>query len=327
MLAASCGGAESAIDSPSTTATNDPSHDQVLDTQGHRGARGLRPENTLPSFEAALDIGVTTLELDVHFSADGQIVIWHDAEIESAKCGLAPTAPDGIPDPDDPTVGGQDLMIRALTAEQLGWYRCDRNPDVNRFPDQVSDGTELAGDAYAVVTLGRLFDFVELYGASDVKTERQRAGAADVRFNIETKRKPNDPGTIGDGFDGANVGPFEHELLRVIEDHGRKDRVVIQSFDHRSLWAIHAAEPSIALAALSTRPIDLDEAASQGASIWSPSHTIVTSTDITAAQEAGLLVIPWTVNDPVVMAHLIGIGVDGLITDRPDLLVQVNSGH
>jgi len=327
MLIAACGDSESGVDSSPTAATNDPSNDQALDMQGHRGARGLRPENTLPSFEAALDIGVTTLELDVHFSADGQIVIWHDAEIESAKCGLAPTAPDGIPDPDDPTVGGQNLMIRALTAEQLGWYRCDRNPDADRFPDQVSDGTELAGDAYAVVTLGRLFEVVEVYGTSDEKTERQRAGAADVRFNIETKRKPNAPETIGDGFDGANVGPFERELLRVIEDYGLEDRVVIQSFDHRSLWAIHAAEPSITLAALSTRPIDFDNAASQGASIWSPSHTIVTSTHISAAEEAGLLVIPWTVNDPVDMAHLIGIGVDGLITDRPDLLVSLVSGE
>jgi glycerophosphoryl diester phosphodiesterase len=216
-------------------------------------------------------------------------------------------------------------MIRALTADQLSWYQCDRNPDVDRFPGQTSVPGVHAGDGYGIVTLGELFDFVATYGTSDVKTEKQRASAARVRFNIETKRRSDEPGTIGDGFDGVNAGPFELEMLRVIGEYGLSERVVIQSFDHRSLWAVHAADPSVTLAALSVRPIDLDDVASRGASIWSPSQDAVTAALIQAAHDAGLLVIPWTVNDPNDMHRLISLGVDGLITDRPDILVPMES--
>ena len=287
-----------------------------LDVQGHRGARGLQPENTLPAFETALDLGVSTLELDLHFTADEQVVVWHDPVIDSDKCGLADGATE--PDPDDPLVPDVELMISRLTLEQLGSYVCDRNPDKARFPDQQPTPTTLAGDQYGIPSLAALLDLVAVYADSPEKDSEQRATAMKVDFNIETKRKVDNPDAIGDGFDGTNAGPFELAILEVISDV--QSRVVVQSFDHRSIWAVHAQNPDIRLAALTTRQgPDLDDYAANGATIWSPNQADVTEDRIVDAHELGLLVIPWTVNDPDDMSDLIELGVDGIITDRPDI--------
>ncbi|MBT8217606.1 MAG: hypothetical protein KJO17_12210, partial [Acidimicrobiia bacterium] len=295
-----------------------------FDVQGHRGARGLKPENTLPAFETALDLGVSTLELDLHFTSDGEVVVWHDAAIEREKCGLAPDAPPGLPDPDDVLVPEPDRLIAGLTSAQLAGYRCDRNPSESTYPDQTSDPTALAGADYRIVTLGELFDFVAAYRESPDKTDDQRTGAAGVLFNVETKRKPDRPETIGDGFDGIRAGPFELAILAEIADRGLGDRVIIQSFDHRSLWAVHAEDPAVKLAALSSREsVDLSELAARGASIWSPNRQVLDRDSLERAHDVGLEVIPWTVNDPTEMADLIAVGVDGLISDRPDLLLDV----
>ncbi len=297
-----------------------------LDVQGHRGARGLKPENTLPAFEAALDLGVSTLELDLHFTADGEVVVWHDATIDREKCGLAAGAPDDVPDPDDVLVPDGGRMIASLDLAQLRGYRCDRNPSPATYPDQDADPTTLAGDDYGIVTLAELFDFVAAYASDPAKTEQQRDTAAQVAFNVETKRKPNAPETIGDGFDGETAGPFELAILADVGERGLTDRVVIQSFDHRSLWAVHAEDPSIRLAALSVRdPVDAADLASRGAAIWSPNLDAVNRDSLDAAHDAGLEVIPWTVNDRTDMIGLIELGVDGLITDRPDILLDLLS--
>ena len=291
-----------------------------FDVQGHRGARGLRPENTLPGFEVALDLGVTTLELDLHFSADGEIVIWHDPVVGPDKCGLRDGAPLDVPDPDDPRTHA-DRAIANLTADQLSWFQCDRNPNPNDFPEQVQEATELAGDDYRIVTLAGLFEFVERYRESRNKSETQRAGAAAVRFNLETKRRPDDPGTIGDGFNGVEAGPFELTLLDLVSRFDLEDRIIVQSFDHRSLWAVHSASPNLTLAALTPdRFTDLTALAASGSSIWSPRYSSLQSEDVEEAHQLGLRVIPWTVNDSAGFADMISMGVDGIITDRPDLL-------
>lgn len=295
-----------------------------FDVQGHRGARGLKPENTLPAFETALDLGVTTLELDLHLTADGVVVVWHDAYIDKTKCGLGAEAEAGIPDPDDASVAKNTLMISALTFDQLQGYKCDRNPDAERFPLQDNVATTLAGDDFGIVSLGKLFEFVENYGRSEMKSEAQRVNAARVHTNLETKRKPDEPETINDGFDGENPGLFEVAILEQIDEYGLAERSVIQSFDHRSLWSVHSVDDSIRLAALTTRgrPDFVDYAAA-GVDIWSPDYRVLTAALVEEAQEAGLLVIPWTVNEPALMEALIGMGVDGLISDRPDLLIEV----
>jgi len=329
LVAGACQGAPAVPESeappetvaPPTTAIETPETD--FDLQGHRGARGLQPENTLPSFETALDIGVTTLELDLHFSADGEVVIWHDAVVDPAKCGREPGAPPDVPDPDDPGVDPASLAIRSLSVDQLRWFRCDRNPDPAKFPDQNPTPTDIAGDSYRIVTLDDLFDLVERYAQDPAKTAVQRDGATIVQFNVETKRSRRDPGAIGDGFDGENVGPFEQRLLEVITRRQIGARVMIQSFDPRSLAAIAAVDPEIRLVMLTAAGSpDFQELATEGIWGWSPNASVVTRDLIVDAHEAGLVVVPWTVNDPVLAQSLLDAGVDGIITDRPDLFVD-----
>lgn len=311
---------------PPTAETTAKTDSRPFDIQGHRGARGLRPENTLPGFETALDLGVTTLELDLHLSADDRLIVWHDDAVPAEKCRLDPL-PSGpaAPDPDDPATPPAALMIRRLTAAQLHQYVCDRNPDPQAFPDQESVATSLAGDDYRIITLGDLLDFVARYAEAPGKSESQRANAGRVQFNMETKRKPDRPDAIGDDFDGQHPGLFEQALVALLQERGLVERTVLQSFDHRSLWAAHTLEPNLRLAALTTRPLDVTALAAQGASILSPRASIVTPTLIEQAHAAGLLVIPWTVNRPEQMRQLMDMGVDGIISDRPDLVESVMS--
>lgn len=306
---------------PATTATvvseapvpssADVDADVPFDVQGHRGARGLRPESTLPGFEVALDLGVDTLELDLHFTGDGQVVVWHDPTISADKCVSNGNGGAALGSP-----------IADLTRDELAGFRCAENPDPERFPDQEAEPTPIAGDDYSIVTLGELFDFVAGYAESDLKSPDQRTNAETVRFNIETKRRPEQPDTIGDGFDGETPGPFELAILDVIAARGIADRVTIQSFDHRSLRAIRAVDESIQLAALTRRNVAFAPEFAEFAEIWSPDHRSLSASGLNDAHVAGMLVVPWTVNDPSDMLRLIDLGVDGLISDRPDLVVR-----
>lgn len=298
-----------------------------FDIQGHRGARGLQPENTLPAIETALDLGVTTLELDMHYTLDGVVVMWHDATIPPEKCRLpdgVSEADIGITDNDSFVFNSNELQISDLTLEQVQSFICDRNPDRRNFPRQDNSGTLLAGDDYRIPTLDEVFAFVAMYAESEEKTEEQRANASTVYYNIETKRVANSPGDIGDDFDGENAGAFELAILDVIYDYDILERVIIQSFDHRSLWAIKAAEADIRIAVLTNRGrVRLESYAEQGANIWSPRHSELTQALLDEAHELGLLVIPWTINRRSDMQNLMDMGVDGLITDFPNILIDL----
>lgn len=283
-----------------------------LDVQGHRGARGLKPENTLPGFEVALDAGVSTLELDLHFTKDAQVVIWHDPIVPSEKCEVADSAGSAK----------LDSAIASLSRGDLEAFTCAKNPDSGRFPDQTATPTTLAGDNYSITTLAELFEFVATYAQSELKTAEQQANAEVVQFNIETKRQPQLPSTINDGFDGETPGPFELAILETIAAAGLQDRVTIQSFDHRSLRAIRTVDDSTRLAALTRRNEPFDSDFADFAQIWSPDFRSLSAASLNDAQANGMLVIPWTVNDTSDMNRLIDLGVDGLITDRPDLLIQ-----
>ncbi|MEA3502641.1 MAG: glycerophosphodiester phosphodiesterase family protein [Actinomycetota bacterium] len=331
LLAGSCSGTNDAgreamgTSAPVSTAAvehREPTLPDGFDVQGHRGARGLKPENTLPAFETALDLGVTTIEFDLHFSAEGEIVIWHDPVIDPDKCGLKPDAPSQIPDPDDPGTPQGALAVRSLTVDELGWFNCNRNPDPERFPEQNSEPTSLAEEDFGIVTLDELFDFVASYATAESKTEVQRDVARVVGYNMETKRGFGDPSAIGDGFDGKTAGPFELRILEVVEEHGVRDRVVIQSFDQRSLVAIHGVDRGIRLAML-TASGDADPGgyAAFGATVWSPKASTISERRLLEAFDAGLVVTPWTVNSLKEAERLAAEGVNGVITDRPDLLI------
>lgn len=310
--------------------TADQSGDMVVyplanfDVQGHRGARGLKPENTLPAFETALDFNVDTLEIDLHLTADDVVVVWHDAVVTPDKCRLDPSlAEPTAPDPD--AAPERERLIRQLTFAQLQEYRCDLNPDPDAFPDQNSEPTALAGDDFRIVSLDQLLVFVETYATSTEKLPSLRQNAAVVRFNLETKRNPRNPESIDDNFDGELPSTFERAIVEQIEAHGVGNRVTIQSFDHRSLWAIRQIAPQVRLSALVTEMPVVSDLAAQGSTILSPRANLVTPALLAQAHAHGIKVIPWTVNDPDEMQRLIAMGVDGLITDRPDLLLVLES--
>lgn len=330
MLGASCSNGSQATTNPlpSSTATTSPAptstttavqseQSEPLDVEGHRGARGLKPENTLPAFEVALDTLVNTLELDLHLTKDGQVVIWHDPIVPSEKCEVVDSAESGQ----------LDSAIATLSLGELGAFRCSKNPEPRRFPDQTATPTTIAGDNYSIITLGELFEFVTVYSKSELKTSDQRANAGAVRFNIETKRLPQQPESINDEFDGENPGPFEVAILEIIASAGLQGRVTIQSFDHRSLRAIRTVDHSTPLAALTHRNEPFDANFAAFAQIWSPDYRSLSAASLMEAQAAGMKVIPWTVNDTSDMNRLIDLGVDGLITDHPDDLVAVIAGR
>lgn len=293
-----------------------------FDAEGHRGARGLLPENSLPAFEAALDMGVTTLELDLHFTQDGEVVVWHDPIIDDSKCRLPenPTDP-AAPNPRNPL---RRIFISQQPLSVVQSYICDLNADMDRFPAQTAYSMPLSGDDYRIITLDELFDFVEEYTKSELKTEMQRSNAASVQFNIETKREPDHPEYIDDGFTGGEAGPFERAILEIVNGRSLTSRVIIQSFDHRSLRTIRELDSEIRLAALTTGgEAKLDVYAAYKFNIWSPNQRDVTAELVSKAHEEGLQVIPWTVNEIEAMQRLIDWGVDGIITDYPDRLLNL----
>ncbi len=309
-----------------------------LKIHGHRGARGLAPENTLPSFEAALDLEVDVLEIDLQFTRDRKLAVWHDPYITATLCrvkgplvfdpvAFAQTDPALVPpQPLDGPVVDPDVMpplhpamaVANQRADQLRKLRCDRNPNVAEFPDQKRSDD---GD-YGIVELGELLDFVKTYATNPAKTESQRANARRMEFNIETKRDKAYPTFIADRFDGVKPGLFEMTLHEMLERHGVSARTIVQSFDHRSLWAMKTLNPTVRLSALHREgdEADFTALALAGAHIWSPKYLVLTPELVKTVRGEGLMVIPYTVNDPEHAKTLIGFGVDGLITDRPDLV-------
>jgi glycerophosphoryl diester phosphodiesterase len=285
-----------------------------FDVQGHRGARGLRPENTLPSFERALALGVDTLETDLHFSSDDALIVWHDPTVGERHCRIDPSA--APPLPPEPRTRPR---IRTLTAAQLRKYRCDQNLDGRA--EQRAEAELVAGDDYRLLELSEVFDFVGRYSSDARVPAPLRARAARVRFNLETKRSIEDPSTIGDGFDGSAPGAFERALVALVRARGLEDRVTVQSFDERSLRAVRTLSPTITLSMLTLGLETPDSVRATGATIWAPSGGFVTRSAVTVAHRAGLRVIPWTVNDAAQFRALLAHGIDGVITDRPDVLL------
>lgn len=309
FLSACSGGSSAPLIAPPKTIEyiNNNNLPANFDIQGHRGARGIKAENTLPAFETALDLGVSTLELDLHFTSDHHLIIWHDDKISSKKCSSA-----------------NNKLLSQLNLNQVKAITCKRNPDASRFPFQNNATTELAGSNYQIITLDELFRFINIYANSSKKSELQRNNAKQIHFNIETKRTPNFPTGINDHFDGINPGAFELAILDTIKKHHFENRVIIQSFDHRSLWAIRSINNTIQLAALTNRnTTDPTSYAISGANIWSPNYQYLNKSLLDKAHNANLKVIPWTVNNTDSMRTLINMGVDGMITDRPDLLLSL----
>lgn len=241
----------------------------------------------------SLELGVSTIELDIVLTKDRQPLVWHDRAIEAEKC--TDTAPSFADDPQYPYVG---KLVHELSLAQIHTLDCG-----HRLGEFL--GAEvLPGNKIAV--LQEVFALADTYRADG------------MRYNIEPKVQADEP--------GASAGPqeFVDVILAAVRSANKVERVTIQSFDWRTLPLVHGAEPSIPLAALYDEPTVGDPmigALMVGASTISPSYRLVTGEPyVDRAHSLGLKVIPWTVNDAADMRQQIGYGVDGLITDYPTLL-------
>lgn len=296
---------------------------EPFDLQAHRGGRGETTEESLRAFAKALELGVSTLELDIVLTRDGQPLVWHDPRIDPTKC--ADTAPAFPGDPTFPYVG---KLVHDLTMTQIATLDCGKLlPD---FPNaEVVVGNKIA-------TLPQVFSLTDSYGAQ-------------VRYNIETKVEADKP------EDSAAPQQFVDVILAAVRAAGKVDKVEIQSFDWRTLPMVQRAEPSIPLVALwdnttwvsgspwlggvdpSATPDPIVGATKVGADILSPGYSVPSGQTprdpgfrlvadkpfVDRAHGLGLKVIPWTIDDPDAMRAQIAAGADGIITDYPTRLRTV----
>ncbi|MFO0557410.1 MAG: glycerophosphodiester phosphodiesterase family protein [Polyangiales bacterium] len=278
------------------------------EVHGHRGARGLRPESTLASFEAAIELGVDRVELDLHLSADNELIVWHDSAISPEFCRYG-----GALATSDVAFSGRPV-IRSLALAQLRAFECDVLQP--QFSSQRAVRARYTERSFSIVTLGELFAFTERIAADERAPSAVRERARRVGFNIELKR-----GWPGDRASGDDMA-FERAVLRVIDEHHARDRVIVQSFDEQTLRTVRALDGGIATSFLSNDGASVQRAAAVRASIWSPRAEVVTRENASEAHRAGLRVIVWTVNDERALRELLAMGIDGVITDRPDVILR-----
>lgn len=287
----------------------------AFDVEGHRGARGLAPENTLAAFRTALAIGVTTIETDLAVTRDGVVVISHNPRLSG----------DITRDADGRFLAGEGPRIHDLTYAELARY------DIGRLNPQSSYGRQFpqqrASDGERFPRLDEVFELVKTSGKP-------------VKLNIETKLTPDRP------EDAPAPDAFARLVLERVRAAGMTDRVTIQSFDWRTLAAMKKLAPEVRTSCLTietgnsnnveprdghasawTAGFDLRTAGTvprlvktAGCDVWSPFFRNVTRERIDEAHALGLAVLPWTVNEPADIERLIDAGVDGLISDYPDRL-------
>lgn len=290
----------------------------ALDLQGHRGARGLAPENTLPAFALALGIGVSTLELDIAITRDDVLVVSHDPALN----------PDITRGPDGKFLEARGPVIRDLTYTELQRYDVGRlksgTPYALRYPQQQAiDGTRIP----------RLADLFALV---------RKSGNDTVRFAIETKLTP---------FNAEEtVAPeaFARAVVAAIREAGMADRSTILSFDWRTLAVVQKEAPEIGTVYLSAQQPFIDNIGASkaegsawtngiqfkdhgsvpkmvkaaGGRIWSVFHGDLDAAKVKEAQSLGLQVLAWIVNSPAEIARALDLGVDGVVSDRPDRVRQ-----
>lgn len=271
-----------------------------FEAQGHRGARGLLPENTVPAFLKALDYGMTTLELDVVVTKDGALVVSHEPWMNATIC----TQPNGDTIPHQQERGHN---IFAMTLAEVQAYDCGHRPHP-RFPEQQRMQAQKP-------TLREV--------VKAVRAHLKSASKPMVLWNIETKSV--------EGQD-AIFHPAPQDFAQLLYDELQRleilDVVTVQSFDPRTLEAMHRLDSTVTLSLLieETAAPDLTRYLSLLSfvpDVLSINHEAVTPDLVAAAHDYNLRLIPWTVNAPEDMRRLIDWGVDGLISDYPDRLSAV----
>ncbi|MVM33475.1 glycerophosphodiester phosphodiesterase [Spirosoma sp. HMF4905] len=265
-----------------------------FDRQGHRGARGLMPENTIPAMKKALDLGVQTLEMDAVISKDKQVVVSHDTYM-SSEIALKP---DGTP-------------VTAEEQKSINLYQLTY-ADIKKFDVGSKPHPQFAQQqkfkAYKPL-LSELIDSVETYAKAK--------GLPMPMYNIEIKSAP-----AGDGVSHPEPKEFVDLVLAVCQSKNLGKRLTIQSFDARPLQLIHQQFPNISLSYLTANTKSLTEnLATLGFTphTYSPYYKSVTAETVKSCHQQGMVIIPWTVNTKAEIEGLRQLGVDGIISDYPNL--------
>jgi glycerophosphoryl diester phosphodiesterase len=292
----------------------------AFDIEAHRGGRALRPENTLVSFANALSMGVDTLEMDLGVTRDGVIVVSHER-------GLNPDIARGA---DGRYVAPPGIPFMQLSLEEVKKYDVGQIRPGSKYAAQFPDQRAVPGTK--IPTLKEVIGLV------------RKSGDQNVRLNIETKIDPHHPG------ESPEPQRFVALLLDLLQAEQFSGRVVVQSFDWRTLLLVQKLAPAIPTVYLTVQAgsaptVALDKASvwtagfnptehgksiprtikAAGGAIWSPYFGDVTPALISESHALGLQVVVWTVNKPADMARLIEMGVDGIISDHPDILRKVAS--
>lgn len=264
-----------------------------FDVQGHRGARGLKPENTIPAFITALDSGVTTLEMDVVITADRQVVVSHEPYMSASFCFDSTGRP--ITERQE-----KKYNIYKMTYDDITKFDCGSRGN-EEFPKQqkIKQSKPLLRDVIVAVE-----DHIRSFTRYEVD------------YNIEIKSSPD-----GDGKEHPPVEVFSDLVYELIDQYLPLERIVIQSFDFRVLRYWHTKYPHVRLAALVENQKSIDanlEELGFNPSIYSPHYKLLNREKVAYLKKKKIRVIPWTVNDEKEMLLLRGMGVDGFITDYPD---------
>ena len=240
-----------------------------FEIQGHRGAKGLAPENSIAAFEKAIALGVDTLEMDAQSTSDRVLVVYHDQKIDGARCR-----------------GSASKLLKDLTLGEVKAIRCE-------------------GEV-AIPTLEEVLLLAH-------------AAPYPVRANVEIKMKNRSH--------GLPVGEFTALLVDVIDATGMRGRILVQSFDAEALRSMRRIAPDIPRAVLArNRGSYLAMVEDTTASVLLPRRDRLQREDVEALHARGVAVIPWVVDDPEEMRRLRSWGVDGIITNRPDVAIEFRDG-
>lgn len=264
-----------------------------IDLQGHRGARGLLPENTIPAFLKALDIGVKTLELDVAVDAEGNVIVSHEPWISAGVC----SHPDGRPVTEEEQ---HSLKIMEMTYEQVAAFDCGSRGHTG-FPEQQA----------MAASKPKLIDLIRA-----VNTHIIQHGIPAPVYNVEIKSSEE-----GDGLYNPEVAEFVQIVHLLLSENDLLNHATIQSFDSRALEAMHSLDPDIRIGWLVGNDDGFESNMARLSfvpDIYTPNHNLVDALLVAQVHEAGMLLVPWTVNETDRMRELIEMGVDGIITDYPD---------
>ena len=271
-----------------------------LNIQGHRGARGVLPENSVPGFVYATEQGCTTLELDVVISKDDRIVVSHEPWMNPEICNLLGD--------EETTKNEHPLSLREMTAEGISLFDCGSNGN-KRFPDQMPLETHKP----------QLFEVVLA-----AELAKRPEGLGPLQYNIEIKHVPG----RSERFQ-PEAEEFARLLINEVNRLGIASRTCIQSFSPPALEATQRISPELATAWLVDDPGTLTEHLARltfRPTVYSPNYTLLDEDIVREAHDLGILVIPWTVNDSADVDRLVNWGVDGLISDFPsEILGQLRN--